>query len=78
MNAPSSALFLFYPLLLERSYGGSGEVVWILLQGLVAVVVVAKMSSRADEVYGARYRRFLKRAGLVAVLFVVVYALASL
>ena len=85
MYSPGSALFLFYPLLLERSYGGGGEVIWLLIQGLapslmmtICAVAVVKLSSQVDEAYGARYRRFLKKAGIVVVLFAVVYALASL
>ena len=75
------SLFAYRPLLLERSYGGGGELVWFMLQGLLclaAIAVVLKLSTRASEVHGERYHTFLKRAGLAAVLFAVVYALASL
>jgi hypothetical protein len=81
----STASLLFYPLLLERSYGGAAEGWVILIQaflGLLALAVClfvfANLNTRAEEAYGEGYQRFLKWVGIVIVLFVVVYALASI
>lgn len=78
-------LLLYRPLLLERSYGGGGEALALLFQGLVGsvvmtvyAVVLVKLSGRAIEAHRAHYHKFLKVVGIVLVVFVVVYALASI
>ena len=88
MNVLMAAPLLFTVLLLERSYGGYGEgagAIVLLIQGFagslvmtVLAVLLVKLSSRADELHRARYRSMMKMAGIVIMLFVVVYALASI
>jgi hypothetical protein len=76
---PGLHSLLYCPLLLERSYGGGGEAIFLLLQGFFYVLVVAgvlavlvKLSNRAEEVYEDGYRRMMKKAGIgVAVFFVI-------
>jgi hypothetical protein len=77
-------LLSFQPLLLERSYGGAGEGIFILLQGIFSLLVMAvvlamlvKLSNRAEEIYEDGYRRLVKKVGIGAAVFAAIYALAS-
>jgi hypothetical protein len=78
-------LLSFHPLLLERSYGGGGEAIFLLLQGffylLVFVAVMAvlvKLSVRAEEVYKEGYHNFLKKVSIAVAVFAAIYFLASI
>jgi hypothetical protein len=84
LPAPSF-LLTFHPLLLERSYGGGGEAIYLLLQGSFALLVVAviltglvKLSNRAEEFYEDGYRNLMNKLGIAVVVFIVIYALTSI
>ena len=85
LDLPSASLLLYRPLLLERSYGGGGEAIYLLLQGLFCLLVVAgiltvlvKLSNRAEEVYEDGYHNLMKKVAIGVALFVVIYFLASI
>jgi chromate transport protein ChrA len=80
-----ASLLSFQPLLLERHYGGGAEGVGILIQlvvGALASVAILmlfiKLGHQANEVYGESFHKFLNAAGIIAVLFLVVYTLSSI
>ena len=84
-RAASGLLLSFRPLLLERSYGGGGEAIYLLLQGLFYLLIVAgilavlvKLSNRAEEVYEDGYHHFMKKVGIGIAVFAAIYALASI
>jgi|GEM_PF-2758495 len=83
--APPSLLLLYRPLLLERSYGGSGEAWGILLMlglGVLAsgavLLVLLTLGHWANKEYGESFHKLLKGAGIVAVLLYVVLFLSSI
>jgi chromate transport protein ChrA len=80
-----ASLLSFHPLLLERHYGGGAEGVGILIQlvvGALASVAILmlfiKLGHQANEVYGESFHKILNAAGIIAVLFLVVYTLSSI
>jgi threonine/homoserine/homoserine lactone efflux protein len=73
-RTPTRWLLAFTPLLLERSYGGTGELVWRFFQGtmwlavvLVVIVAARRTVRRATVVYGPWVRDWANRV-LVALL----------
>ena len=78
-------LLLYRPLLLERSYGGSGEVWGILIMlglGVLAsgavLMLLITLGHWANKEYGESFQKLLKGAGVVAVLLYVVLLLSSI
>jgi hypothetical protein len=87
MNAftPFGLLLAYQPLLLERSYGGAGEGLGILVQALlvllalgIVLLALLKLAHQANEVYGQSFHKFLNAAGIIAALLLVVYFLSSM
>lgn len=73
-------LLSYHPLLLERSYGGGAELWVVLIQillSIMALLVLVKLSSKANEVYGESFHKFLNVAGIILALLMVVYFLAT-
>jgi len=80
-----SLLLLYRPLLLERSYGGAGEGLGILIMlglGLLAstagFLALLALGHWANKEYGESFQKLLKGAGMVAVLLYVVLLLSSI
>jgi len=83
VSAPS-LLLAYQPLLLERSYGGGGEGIAILLMGGIAIVgssilllVVVALGHWANKKYGESFHEVLKYAGIVAALFYAIFLVSA-
>lgn len=81
---PAGLLLTYQPLLLERSYGGGGEALGILIMSGLAILAssvllfaLVSLGHWANKQYGESFHTFLKYAGIVAVLFYVVFIIAS-
>jgi len=81
---PAGLLLAYQPLLLERSYGGGGEGISLLVMGGLAILAssilllaLVSLGHWANKKYGESFHKFLKYAGIVAALFYVVFMIAS-
>jgi len=79
LSLPASLLLTYRPLLLERSYGGGGEGIAILIMGGLAILassvlllVLVALGHWANKTYGESFHKVLKYGGIVAALFYVV------